>query len=466
MVGASRERRGTSNPKGYILCRICESVVPVEVMSKHTKECIEIKKAESKEKDLDRKLLLLEHSLQRRIDEQHNKWSHRLGREKHCEGLIALCTVTKEVRKADWEDVASPGLLRGLETTVGSILEHVQDDDLMFQNYCQRVQEFTAKKLTLIRDVHRRKFQADQSILQSRTDSFALMHMNGAAALAMGSSTGVGEGGGGQGGIGRGNANNSSSNNNNNRTNNRTNNTNNRSNKRKNNNMQHAAFSPVLASTSSTSPPKRPSLSSTPLTFSMHSGNSSNNNRRLNSRHPGLPARPHNRITRGFSVGADIHDPETADILAKFKRKNVTNKVNMTDFQVIKPISKGAFGKVYLCRRRKFPDLFAVKVLPKIQSSLKTDVTQVLKERRIMSNLDNPFVVDLMFSFQSESSLFLVMDFMPGGDLFSLLQNVGALAEEPSRFYIAEILHAIRYLHSHGKKKKIERENNLASPFF
>ena len=138
----------------------------------------------------------------------------------------------------------------------------------------------------------------------------------------------------------------------------------------------------------------------------------------------------------------------------------------MTDFQVIKPISKGAFGKVYLCRRRKFPDLFAVKVLPKIQSSLKTDVTQVLKERRIMSNLDNPFVVDLMFSFQSESSLFLVMDFMPGGDLFSLLQNVGALAEEPSRFYIAEILHAIRYLHSHGKKKKIERENNLAGPFF
>jgi serine/threonine protein kinase len=129
----------------------------------------------------------------------------------------------------------------------------------------------------------------------------------------------------------------------------------------------------------------------------------------------------------------------------------------MTDFQVIKPISKGAFGKVYLCRRRKFPDLFAVKVLPKIQSSLKTDVTQVLKERRIMSNL---------FSFQSESSLFLVMDFMPGGDLFSLLQNVGALAEEPSRFYIAEILHAIRYLHSHGKKKKIERENNLAGPFF
>ena len=138
----------------------------------------------------------------------------------------------------------------------------------------------------------------------------------------------------------------------------------------------------------------------------------------------------------------------------------------MTDFQVIKPISKGAFGKVYLCRRRKFPDLFAVKVLPKIQSSLKTDVTQVLKERRIMSNLDNPFVVDLMFSFQSESSLFLVMDFMPGGDLFSLLQNVGALAEEPSRFYIAEILHAIRYLHSHGKKKKIERENNLAGAFF
>ena len=82
-----------------------------------------------------------------------------------------------------------------------------------------------------------------------------------------------------------------------------------------------------------------------------------------------------------------------------------------------------------------------------------------------MSNLDNPFVVDLMFSFQSESSLFLVMDFMPGGDLFSLLQNVGALAEEPSRFYIAEILHAIRYLHSHGKKKERRREQSCGSFF-
>jgi serine/threonine protein kinase len=55
-----------------------------------------------------------------------------------------------------------------------------------------------------------------------------------------------------------------------------------------------------------------------------------------------------------------------------------------------------------------------------------------------------------MFSFQSERNLFLVMEFLPGGDLFSLLQNLGALAEEPARFYIAEILHAINYLHDHG----------------
>ena len=67
-----------------------------------------------------------------------------------------------------------------------------------------------------------------------------------------------------------------------------------------------------------------------------------------------------------------------------------------------------------------------------------------------MAKLHSPFVVDLMFSFQSERNLFLVMEFLPGGDLFSLLQNLGALAEEPARFYIAEILHAINYLHDHG----------------
>jgi serine/threonine-protein kinase greatwall len=123
----------------------------------------------------------------------------------------------------------------------------------------------------------------------------------------------------------------------------------------------------------------------------------------------------------------------------------------MTDFQVLKPISKGAFGKVYLCRRHKFPDdLYAVKVLPKAEVKNKTDLMQVTKERRIMAKLHSPFVVDLMFSFQSERNLFLVMEFLPGGDLFSLLQNLGALAEDPARFYIAEILHATNYLHDHG----------------
>ena len=430
-LGQNRERRGTSNPKGYILCRICESVIPVEVMYIHTQECLEIKKAESKEQDLDRRLFLLESSLQKRIKEQHEKWSQRLQRTKQCHGLIALCTVTREVRNADWEDVASPGLLRGLETTSSTILEHVQDDDLMFENYCRRVQEFTSKKLILIRDVHRRKFKADQSILQSRTDSFAQMPVptSSAAALAMADDDG--------GDIYRNIHNNNNHNNHNN------NNNNNNHNNPDNIQQQNTSTSTSSSSSSSSTTNERRrkgEASQHHLTQSIAATSSK----------PIRTHRPH-RIKRGFSVGTDIHDAETQEILSKFKRKNVTNKVSMTDFQVLKPISKGAFGKVYLCRRVKFPDdLYAVKVLPKNQVDNKTDVRQVMKERKIMSKLNNPFVVDLIFSFQSELSLFLVMDFMPGGDLFSLLQNVGALAEEPSRFYIAEILHAIRYLHVHG----------------
>ena len=390
---------------------------------------------------------MLEQSLQKRINEQHNKWSHRLARKKQCLGLIALCTVTKEVRLADWEDVASPGLLRGLETTSGTILEHVQDDDLMFENYCRRVQEFTAKKLSMIRDVHRRKFKADQSILQSRTDSLAsmpMMSMSGAAALAMGGESGESGrsgGGGGEGGEGRKSkmfrtANSSPAvvvQNSNNSSNNRRNNNNRRRQDEADFHVHHNT--PGGTTTTNAAAAAFPTFSadaSTTANSSVASSSSSTRSTHLQVTRSSRTAAPRrNRITRGFSVGADIDDPETQELLLKFKRKNKTSKVNMTDFQVIKPISKGAFGQVYLCRRRKFPDLFAVKVLPKTQVDNKTDVRQVLKERKIMSNLDNPFVVDLMFSFQSESSLFLVMDFMPGGDLFSLLQNVGALAEEP-----------------------------------
>ena len=85
---------------------------------------------------------------------------------------------------------------------------------------------------------------------------------------------------------------------------------------------------------------------------------------------------PTRRLRRGHSVGGDDWDQSTAALLQKFKR-SPPRKVSMTDFQVLKPISKGAFGKVYLCRRHKFPDdLYAVKVLPKTEVCNKTEFKQ------------------------------------------------------------------------------------------
>ena len=73
------------------------------------------------------------------------------------------------MHKADWDDVASPGLLKGLLTSTESAKDFVEDDDHMFPVFCERIKEHLGKKLELIREIHRRKFQVDQSILQAST---------------------------------------------------------------------------------------------------------------------------------------------------------------------------------------------------------------------------------------------------------------------------------------------------------
>lgn len=121
--------------------------------------------------------------------------------------------------------------------------------------------------------------------------------------------------------------------------------------------------------------------------------------------------------------------------------------VTIQDFEFIKSIGKGAFGNVYLSRKKTTGDVYAIKRLNKQQAVLKNQLTHIKAERNILASTDSPFLIRSYFSFQTKDNLYLVMEYAPGGDVYSLLKNLGCLDEEMARTYVAQIVLALGYLH-------------------
>jgi serine/threonine-protein kinase RIM15 len=123
---------------------------------------------------------------------------------------------------------------------------------------------------------------------------------------------------------------------------------------------------------------------------------------------------------------------------------------SIKDFDVIKPISKGAFGSVYLTRKKSTGDYYAIKVLKKADMIAKNQVTNVRAERAIlMAQGESPFVAKLFFTFQSKDYLYLVMEYLNGGDCAALIKNMRGLPESWAKKYIAEVVLGVEYLHEH-----------------
>ena len=123
---------------------------------------------------------------------------------------------------------------------------------------------------------------------------------------------------------------------------------------------------------------------------------------------------------------------------------------SIDDFKIIKLISRGAFGRVYLARERTSGELCAIKVMRKADLVRKNMVQSARNERNILAIASNPFVIRFYYSFTSRDNLYIVMEYSPGGDLASLLRTVGALEEDAARQYAAEIVLALDYCHAQG----------------
>ncbi|TFY60575.1 hypothetical protein EVJ58_g5063 [Rhodofomes roseus] len=139
-----------------------------------------------------------------------------------------------------------------------------------------------------------------------------------------------------------------------------------------------------------------------------------------------------------------------------------TTPTSIKDFEIIKPISKGAFGSVFLAKKKATGDYFAIKVLKKADMIAKNQITNVKAERMIlMKQAESPFVAKLYFTFQSKENLYLVMEYLNGGDCAALIKSLGSLPEEWTRNYIAEVVLGLEYLHQRGIVHRDLKPDNL-----
>lgn len=120
------------------------------------------------------------------------------------------------------------------------------------------------------------------------------------------------------------------------------------------------------------------------------------------------------------------------------------------DFEMLNIIGRGAFGEVILVKHKKDGNYYAMKKLRKADMLRKEQVNHAWSERHVLVAANHPFVCQLCYAFQNKDYLYLVMEFLPGGDLMTLLIERDTLSEDDARFYVAEMIVAIDSVHKLG----------------
>ena len=155
----------------------------------------------------------------------------------------------------------------------------------------------------------------------------------------------------------------------------------------------------------------------------------------------------------GFSYFMTFLDAEVSAEIGQWRMKT-------DDFKLIKVIGRGAFGEVQLVRNKYTKKVYAMKLLSKYEMIKRSDSAFFWEERDIMAHANSEWIVQLHFAFQDHRYLYMVMDYMPGGDLVNLMSNY-EVPEKWARFYTAEVVLALDAIHSMGFVHRDVKPDNM-----
>ncbi|XP_068261725.1 ribosomal protein S6 kinase alpha-2 isoform X2 [Nyctibius grandis] len=170
-------------------------------------------------------------------------------------------------------------------------------------------------------------------------------------------------------------------------------------------------------------------------------------------------------VRRFFSVYLRKKSRSKSSSLSRFEEEGIVKEIDIShhvkegfekadpsQFELLKVLGQGSYGKVFLVRKIKASDagqLYAMKVLKKATLKVRDRVRSKM-ERDILAEVNHPFIVKLHYAFQTEGKLYLILDFLRGGDLFTRLSKEVMFTEEDVKFYLAELALALDHLHGLG----------------